>query len=137
MAAPVFKKVSEQVLAYLEVPRDLPTNAGQTQAEVDTAQVTDYEPLEMAEPPAAPAAARPSSPAGPAAPAADSTIVLDLEGAPVAPDFIGKSLRTVAEMAVAQGLEVEFMGEGVARQQDPPPGGRLLPGRKIVIHFSR
>jgi cell division protein FtsI (penicillin-binding protein 3) len=131
VAAPVFKKIAEQVLAYLEVPHDLPVSAGKPRPEVDPLQVADFAPPDAADKPAAvpetKAAASPS----------DATFVMDLEGAPTVPDFIGKSLRAVAEQAVALGLEVETEGSGIARQQEPSPGGRLLPGQKIIVRLSR
>lgn len=133
VCAPVFKRIAEQVLAYLEVPRDLPTLPEKDQPEVDVAQVTDFAP--QPELPA-PSAATPPAFRIPMSPPPEPTLVVDLEKAIVAPEFLGKSVRSVAEQALSLGLEVELLGTGVARQQAPPPGSRLAPGSKITVHFS-
>ncbi len=140
VAAPVFKRIAEQVLSYLDVPRDLPTLPQKEQREVDLAQVTDFAPpIEASEASGAPAATAATTPAfrvPMALPPPDSTVVVDLEGAPLAPGFLGKSVRAVAEQALSLGLEVELLGSGLAHQQVPAPGSRLFPGSKITVRFS-
>src|SRR5271170_7796994 len=46
VAAPVFKRVAEQVLAYLDVPRDLPVNPKLVQAKFKESDTADESPLE-------------------------------------------------------------------------------------------
>jgi cell division protein FtsI (penicillin-binding protein 3) len=67
---------------------------------------------------------------------AEVSAVMDLGGSLVAPDFTGKTARAVAEMALARGLQVDLIGSGVAREQSPAPGGRLLPGRRITVKLG-
>lgn len=56
---------------------------------------------------------------------------------PKVPNFIGKPIRTVIEEATAQGVRLELLGSGIARQQEPPPGTQLTNGQKIKVHFER
>jgi cell division protein FtsI (penicillin-binding protein 3) len=130
ISAPLFKRVAEQVLAYLEVPPEFAVGK-EPAPRIDPAQVSDFAPqseFETQKP--APASVAQEG-------KAEATAVVDLEGARTAPDFLGKTARAVAEQALVQGLEVELVGSGVAREQVPPPGGRLLPGRKIAVKFAR
>ncbi len=133
VAAPVFKRIAEQTLSYLQAPRELPIVPEKDQPQVDLAQVTDFTPQQ--DPPAAPAAT-PVAFRIPMAPRPQATVVVDLERAPVVPEFLGKPVRAVAEQALSLGLEVELLGAGVAREQTPPAGSRLAPGRKITVRFS-
>ncbi len=128
VSAPVFKRIAEQVLAYLEVPHDLPTADNKPAPKVDPAQVEDFPMLEDEPESADPAGQNQLAPA--------ATSVFYVEGIS-APDFLGKSQRTVAEEALAQGLDVELVGTGVARQQAPAPGARLVPGRRITVRFGK
>jgi cell division protein FtsI (penicillin-binding protein 3) len=134
VAAPVFARIAEQVLAYLEVPRDIPTRSQKTQPQIDAGQLIDFAPPEAAEAAAPPPAPRPvaagSSPS-------ESTVLVDLDGALKVPDFRGKSARAVAEQAMSLGLEVELVGAGVARDQVPQPGATLSPGTRIAVYLSR
>jgi len=53
------------------------------------------------------------------------------------PDFRGMTLRTVLEESAATGLPIEVRGDGLARDQDPPPGSVLSPGSRVRVQFSR
>ena len=131
VAAPVFQRIAEQVLSYMGVPCDLPVLPEAEQPEVDVAQVIDFAPqLDLAKTARALASGvRTASKAG-------STVVLDLEQSQVAPEFLGKSVRDVAEQALSLGLAVELRGTGVARQQVPPPGSPLASDTKVTVRFS-
>ena len=52
------------------------------------------------------------------------------------PSLIGLPLRKVIEMASAAGLNVEIVGDGIAREQAPAPGTKVPNGTKIVVRFS-
>jgi membrane peptidoglycan carboxypeptidase len=56
---------------------------------------------------------------------------------PRVPDFRGMTLNTVLEESAATGLPVEVMGNGLARNQDPPPGSVLPPGTRVRVQFAR
>jgi cell division protein FtsI (penicillin-binding protein 3) len=67
----------------------------------------------------------------------NGTVILDSENGPLTPSFLGKSVRGAIETAQRQGLEIEVVGSGVARNQSPAPGQPLQPGGRVVIRFER
>lgn len=167
VAAPVFARVTQQVLAYLNVPHDVEFQdpkrfmlRAQAKDE-DVAEGTpDVLSLEAVAPEPPPPAARPAqqntvaslvpatfksaqpeavAPApAPASPAAvRGTIVLDVGGGVIVPDFSGKPLRAALEQAQALGLELEVTGSGVARAQSPAPGTRVPHSGHVSVRFGR
>ena len=74
----------------------------------------------------------------PAVTSAPGTVVLDVQqGGIVVPSFIGKSIRTAAEMAQASGLDLDSVGSGVAQDQSPPAGSHVAAGTQVVVRFAR
>jgi cell division protein FtsI (penicillin-binding protein 3) len=66
------------------------------------------------------------------------TIVLDVEqGGIVVPSFLGKSVRAAIEMAQENGLDLDAVGSGLARQQSPPPGSYVAPGAQVRVRFGQ
>ena len=66
------------------------------------------------------------------------TVVLDVEqGGIVVPSFLGKSVRAAVEIAEQNGLNVDAVGSGVARQQSPPPGAHVATGSTVTVTFGR
>ena len=63
--------------------------------------------------------------------------MVDVEGGQVAPSFLGKPLRAVIELAEQNGIEIEAIGSGVAREQSPTPGTHLVAGQKVAVRFGR
>jgi hypothetical protein len=57
--------------------------------------------------------------------------------APKAPNFVGKTVRDVMQEATATGIEVEMLGDGLARAQNPVAGTLLTPGERIRVRFAR
>ena len=114
VAAPVFRRIAEQVLAYRNVP----------------AIVQDKPPV---------AKASWTEPAVPSLPDVmserDPTALLDLDPTLVAPDFLGKTVRNVMEESLGKDWAIHPIGSGIAYQQFPPPGTPLPEGQKIVIWF--
>jgi cell division protein FtsI (penicillin-binding protein 3) len=188
VSAPVFRRITQQVLEYLHVPHDLPLAP---QHQLLMAKVKDKdleegspdhpgEPLETAE---VNEAAKPTSfestrpehePKGsllanaggtnvvPAAmreqvasvppPSEDKapdpspqtqlpasgTVVLDVEqGGIEVPSFVGKTFRGAVEAAQDAGLELEAVGSGVARQQNPVAGTHVPAGSHVTVQFGR
>jgi cell division protein FtsI (penicillin-binding protein 3) len=80
-----------------------------------------------------------SKPPDPAEPLpASGTVVLDVEqGGIVVPSFVGKPLRTVIESAQNSGLEVEAIGDGVAREQSPVAGSHVPAGSRVEVKFEQ
>lgn len=83
--------------------------------------------------PNAPPTTAPQSPAP-----TTGTVVLDVEqGGIVVPSFAGKTVRAAIEAAQDAGLELEAVGSGVARQQNPPPGTHVADGAHVMVQFGR
>jgi len=69
---------------------------------------------------------------------ASGTVVFDVEqGGIVVPSFIGKSVRAAVEAAEAAGLELDAVGSGIARDQQPVAGSHLPAGAHVVVRFVR
>jgi 2-phospho-L-lactate guanylyltransferase (CobY/MobA/RfbA family) len=65
------------------------------------------------------------------------TVVLDVAGGVLVPDFHGKSLRVALEEAESAGLELEINGSGVGLDQSPAAGSRIPPGGHVSVRFGR
>src|SRR5262249_22784042 len=65
------------------------------------------------------------------------TVVIDVNGGPVVPSFVGKTMRNAVETAQQTGLELSVIGSGIARQQFPPPGSHLPAGQRVTVRFTR
>ena len=191
ISAPVFRRISQQVLEYLHVPHDLPL-APQHQLLLARAKTKDKdleegtpdhpgEPLETAEvnsaastsakPPSVARAPLPatagadgtvvqaamrelvteglgtkevpsktpeSTTAPPAKLPSTGTVVLDVEqGGIEVPSFVGRTVRSAVEAAQDIGLELDAVGSGVARQQEPAAGTHVPSGSRVTVQFGR
>jgi len=163
VSAPVFKRVAEQVLAYYGVPHDVEPKNNPARhllqahaAEGDTEDAQPHPPgtileLESATAPAAlPANAKAApvpnasglatqelrAPASAQIDARGGTVVLDVGGASTVPSLLGLSMREAIASAHKAGFELQVVGSGTAREQQPPPGAYLPPGSKIAVRFS-
>jgi cell division protein FtsI (penicillin-binding protein 3) len=182
-AAPVFARIAQQVLAYMNVPHDVELQdpkrmwlRAHTKEDEVYEAAPDYiaSEQEHGETPATPQVQPPIVPS-PAAhdarlrtvatvskstsePVVSSanvlaatvqpaslkapqqqrgTVVLDVAGGTLVPDFRGKSLRTALEEAEAAGLELEVSGSGVGQTQSPIAGSRIPPGGHVSVQFGR
>ncbi|HEY2114450.1 MAG TPA: penicillin-binding protein [Candidatus Angelobacter sp.] len=181
-AAPVFARIAQQVLAYMNVPHDVELQdprrmwlRAHTKEDEVYEAAPDYiaSEQEHGETPEAPQVRTPVAPspaqldprlrtvavASKSGPAISSTVnptpatvqpaslmvpeqqrgtvVLDVAGGTLVPDFRGKSLRTALEEAEAAGLELEVNGSGVGLDQSPAAGSRIPPGGHVQVHFGR
>ncbi|HZE79254.1 MAG TPA: penicillin-binding protein [Candidatus Polarisedimenticolia bacterium] len=186
-AAPVFARIAQQVLAYMNVPHDVelqdprrmwlrahtkedeiaeaaPDYIASAQGNEDTPGEQSSSPQQSPAP--APmqqdtklrtVAATSKSASGPTAvpsittaPVATvqaasfkapeqphGTVVLDVAGGVLVPDFHGKSLRVALEEAGSAGLELEVSGSGVGQDQSPAAGSRIPPGGHVSVRFGR
>jgi cell division protein FtsI (penicillin-binding protein 3) len=144
VAAPAFKRIAEQVLPYLEVPRDVPLNARLIQAAYKRQQASDGEELgdlpstdfsdqlqdELPMDPNPPTATEtPKEPA-------PEVMVPPEDGDISVPDFSGKTMREVTEMCLRLGLEPALIGSNLATQQTPAAGAKLKRGAKVTVQFG-
>ena len=66
------------------------------------------------------------------------TVVLDVEqGGIEVPSFVGKTFRSAVEAAQDSGLELEAVGSGLARQQNPVAGTHVPAGSRVTVQFGR
>jgi cell division protein FtsI (penicillin-binding protein 3) len=144
VAAPVFKRVAQQVLAYLDVPRDVPVAAQTLRASrVPAAQekddnltdASDFDPVQSP----MPAAAEEPSPVAPNSPMAIAPPTVEIaegEGIP-APALLGKTVRDATEECLKLGLTPVLVGTGIATEQTPAPGVTIRRGNRITVQFAR
>jgi cell division protein FtsI (penicillin-binding protein 3) len=140
VAAPVFKRIAEQVLPYLDVPRDVPLSPKLMQAaykhpEADeSATLEDFTPVDFAAQPDRPPAQEKNSQPEPRKPSI--TVALDEGGDIAVPDFRGKTMRDVTEMCLRLGLEPVLVGSGLAVDESPTDGAKVRRGAKITVRFG-
>ena len=56
---------------------------------------------------------------------------------PKVPNFLGKTVRDVVEEAAERGIDVDLLGDGMARAQSLPPGSPFSPGSHVKVRFAR
>jgi cell division protein FtsI (penicillin-binding protein 3) len=65
------------------------------------------------------------------------TVILENGRSSTVPSLLGLSMRGAIVAAHRAGFDLQIVGSGVAREQQPPPGAYLPPGSKIAVRFSR
>jgi cell division protein FtsI (penicillin-binding protein 3) len=146
VAAPVFKRIAEQVLAYLDVPRDVPLNpkliqrAYMKQASEDPSALEDSSAVDFSgQPDPPPTASQPTKPAGLEQidfPKPVLTVAVDQGGDIEVPDFSGKTMRDVADISLRLGLDPVLVGSNLATEQSPAAGAKVRRGAKITVQFG-
>jgi cell division protein FtsI (penicillin-binding protein 3) len=136
-AGPVFRDVAEQTLAYLNVPHDLPEPP---QLEMTALRQKRFVPRREAM--FMKKAARNESALRHAdsriATVPESTTIAIAEGQAVTvPKLVGQTVRGVTEACSRLGLMPVLVGDGIAMDQSPDAGTRVLPGSRITVHFAR
>jgi cell division protein FtsI (penicillin-binding protein 3) len=149
VGGPVFKRVAEQVLAYLDVPHDVPVESdsefakkNKSSAEPDDSVVqndlraadrkTQQEQATFQNVVSKSTASRASTGTTDA-----PTTVISEEDSVDVPDLTGKTVRGVTESCSRLGLIPELIGSGVAVEQTPDPGTRVQRGSSITVRFGR
>jgi cell division protein FtsI (penicillin-binding protein 3) len=146
VAAPVFKRIAEQVLPYLDVPRDVPLNpklietAYMKRASEDISALEDSSTIDFSgqpdPPPAASQILKPDAREQSASATPVLTVAVDQGGDIEVPDFSGKTMRDVADIALRLGLEPVLVGSNLATQQSPAAGAKVRRGAKITVQFG-
>jgi cell division protein FtsI (penicillin-binding protein 3) len=150
VAAPVFREVATAALRMLDVPKDLPDSLVTGTRSVSSVTQPPVQVGAFVSPASGGDAPRLSAnlriPGGlEVGPAKDGS---SLDRRPFSdrpqtftgvkvPDFRGMTLRAVLEESAARGLPVEVAGDGIAREQDPPPGSKLAPNGQVRVQFGR
>jgi cell division protein FtsI (penicillin-binding protein 3) len=146
VAAPVFKRIAEQVLAYLDVPRDVPLNpkliqtAYMKQASEDPSALEDSPAVDFSgQPDPPPAASQTGKAEGREQTEARTpvlTVAVDQGGDIEVPDFSGKTMRDVADISLRLGLDPVLVGSNLATEQSPAAGAKVRHGAKITVQFG-
>ena len=143
VAAPVFKRIAEQVLAYLDVPRDVPVEPQLIQVAYkdrnasNLAALSDLTPIDFAALPDLPLAESSGTNARRAMDKAPAMTVAVDEGSDIpVPDFSGKTMREVTETCLKLGMDPFLVGSGVAVSQTPAAGMKVRPGAKLTVQFG-
>jgi cell division protein FtsI (penicillin-binding protein 3) len=148
LGGPVFKRIAEQVLAYLNVAHDVPMNSdsefargnGSKSPPDSTGQsaIRD-EDRESSKDHAQFQNVISKSSAGRANSTATQapTIVFSEEDSVDVPELAGQTVRSVTESCSRLGLIPELIGSGVAVEQAPDPGTRVRRGSSVTVRFGR
>ena len=148
VAAPVFKRIAEQALPYLNVPRDVPVapatlRAARRSQAAESADVSDYDPAQFTPVSLVDSSSAGSSSAAPVVSAVDAELLpaqtVELaagEGVSV-PDLSGKTVRQVTEICVQLGINPVLVGAGTVQSQSPEPGTMVRAGASVIFQFGR
>jgi cell division protein FtsI (penicillin-binding protein 3) len=143
VAAPVFKRIAEQVLPYLDVPRDVPVGARLVNASyrkgrgADGAALGDFSPVDFsAQPDQPPAEFTEANAKESKSGALPVTVAVEESGDIAVPDFAGKTMREVTEACLRLGLDPILVGSGLAVNQKPAAEAKLRRGAKVTVQFG-
>jgi cell division protein FtsI (penicillin-binding protein 3) len=143
VSAPVFKSIAEQVLPYLDVPRDVPLSprllqaAYKTGRETDDTSLDDLTPVDFsAQPEATEESAKPAEHKVIEQKPLEVTLAVDEGGDIAVPDFAGKTMREITEACLRLGLDPVLVGSGVASEQTPEAGAKVRRGTKVTVQFA-
>jgi cell division protein FtsI (penicillin-binding protein 3) len=143
VSAPVFKRIAEQVLPYLDVPQDVPLNPQMMQAayrkknEPEEDSLDDLSAVDFSAQPEMPEQTSTPESASVKLPKSPEVLTSADDIADVAvPDFSGKTMRDVSEACMRLGLDPVLVGTSVAVQQTPAAGAKVRRGTKVTVEFS-
>ena len=142
VAAPVFKRIAEQVLPYLNVPHDIPVSpaalrAARRSQAGEAADVSDFDSAQLSSTSFDDSAqAEPISAAFPVSSSAPTVELAAGEGLSI-PDLTGKTVREVTEICVQLGLNPVLVGAGTVQEQSPQPGSTVRRGASVIFQFGR
>jgi cell division protein FtsI (penicillin-binding protein 3) len=159
VGGPVFKRIAEQVLAYLDVAHDVPMRSPASTETAKNGQPTPSPGSDKFRADANQLAAKheaanqenvarfrdvvakkdqaESRVASQEANGGAPTIAFSEEDAVEVPDFSGQSVRGVTEACSRLGLIPSLLGSGVALEQSPEPGTRVMRGSTVTVRFGR
>ncbi len=142
VAAPVFKRVAQQLLAHLEVPRDTglapeTLRAAKGRDANEPADTSDFDSVQAKTKPGVEQVT--SEPARPSARQSAPTVALGDAGDEgiAVPEVKGKTVRGVTEDCIRLGLAPVLVGTGVAVEQTPEAGALVRRGTRVTVRFLR
>jgi cell division protein FtsI (penicillin-binding protein 3) len=132
VGGPVFKRIAEQVLAYLDVRHDVTATPG---IETASKRHSAPQPAPNADGDRARFQAAVAK-TGASAPSAPTVAFGDVDAVEV-PNFAGQTLRSVTEICMQLGLVPGPIGSGIALEQFPGAGARVQRGSRVTVRFGR
>ena len=143
VAAPVFKRIAEQVLPYLDVAQDVPLSpqlmqtAYNAKRDTDEAALDDLAPIDFsAQPEPAEDGVKTDSAKTTLQKLPEVMMAVDEGGDIAVPDFAGKTMREVTESCLKLGLNPVLVGSNLALQQVPAAGTKARRGTKVTVQFG-
>jgi cell division protein FtsI (penicillin-binding protein 3) len=135
VGGPVFKRIAEQALAYLDVRHDVPApsdveTAKNLQAPREAAGAAPQTDSSKARFEAAVAKREPAAGAAPTMAFGDASAI-------TIPNVAGQTVRGVTEACSRMGLVPSLIGDGVALEQFPEAGTQVLRGSRVTVRFGR
>jgi cell division protein FtsI (penicillin-binding protein 3) len=145
VSAPVFKRIAEQVLPYLDVPRDVPLSPNLIQAAYHPgAGVADSSQDDLAAVDFSAqvgtvedeSSSKNSMAKTPMQTLPELMVAADEGGGITVPDFTAKTMREVTETCLRLGLDPVLVGSSLASEQTPMAGSRVRRGSKVIVEFG-
>ncbi len=143
VAAPVFKRIAEQVLPYLDVPRDVPIAPRLVQAAYKRRQISDsttledFTPADFSGQPDQPPAETPATKSRVRLSETPPVTVAVEEGGDIeVPDLTGRTMRDVTEICLRLRLDPVLVGSGLATNQTPAAEAKVKRGAKVTVQFG-
>ncbi|MSN25945.1 MAG: PASTA domain-containing protein [Geobacter sp.] len=112
VAAPAFKGIAQNTLAYLKIAPNMPTTKTPKPVESKNAPAADPETD------------------------SDDTIDDSTNDGAVMPNFRGMSMRGVMQVMEKRGINIRLIGSGRATEQNPPPGHAIKGTGAVWIKFT-
>jgi cell division protein FtsI (penicillin-binding protein 3) len=135
VGGPVFKRIAEQVLAYRDVPHDVPAPS-----DIETAKNIGAAPRPASQADGGADASRARFQAAVATSklpsGAPPTVAFGDANAVVVPSLTGQTVRAVTEECSRLGLTPSLIGSGVALEQFPAAGAQVLRGSRVTVRFG-
>jgi len=144
VAAPAFKRIAEQILPYLDVPRDVPLSPQLIQAsyrakrnEAQDDSLDDLTPVDFSAQPEV-IDEKASAPTAKEVPVKLPEVMMAVdEGGDIeVPDFRGQTMREVTMSCMKLGLDPVLVGTRLALEQMPGPGTKVRRGTKVTVEFG-
>jgi cell division protein FtsI (penicillin-binding protein 3) len=150
VAAPVFKRIAEQVLPYMDISRDIPVGqvlqvSYKKQAQADVEALEDFTPADLLLLPEQPEASTSVledstgssfSSAQPLTSPVTLPVTAEEDGEISVPDFTGKTMREVTEMSLRIGLDPVVVGSNLATDQTPAAGTQVRRASRVTVQFG-
>ena len=134
VGGPVFKRIAEQVLAYLGVPHDL---AGPSDVETAKNSQPRAPRIETRNGKAKTALNATTLDQATSSEKQAQTVAFDGQDAVPVPNLAGRNVRAVMEECQRMGLVPSLIGSGVAVEQSPSAGLLVPPGSRVTVRFGR